>query len=262
MSFAATLRRAWPVLLSYGVFSVWGAGCLVASLALTSGGFGVSAGDMGAMVGLLVATAVGHVAGNMLGLLRLRLMVVVVVFVGLFIGASVLGVALGPVAVFLIFGVLAALGGYLGVASRLDVVAAWYPLSFAVGGAIIWVNRHGALATFESGQKHAIWDGFTMVCLSGAVFLMLVFLATRNSLALTVWQEVGRPQVGTDGGDPVTVARPGRGSLLVLFVFTAIVLGATALLSPYLFRTREAEGGDASGQGDTGKGSGNGKGQG
>ena len=61
------------------------------------------------------------------------------------------------------------------------------------------------------------------------------FLATRNSLGLTVWQEVSRPR-GPDTED-VAVARPGRGSILVLMAFTIVVLGATALISPYLFRT-------------------------
>jgi hypothetical protein len=275
-AFAATLRRAWPVLVSYGVFSVWGVGCLVASLALTSGGFGVGAGDLAAVVGIVVATAVGHVAGNLLGLLRLRLVVVVVLFTAAFVAATLSGFAVGPVAVFLVVGVLAALGGYLGVASRLDVVASWFPLSFAVGGAIVWMNRHGAVATFTGGAKHAIWDPFTLLCLSGAVFLNLVFLATRHSLSLTVWQEVGRPAgANATPEDAVAVARPGRGSLLVLLVFSVVVLGATALISPYLFRTVPGEGdgdqgtkGDGStksdndGKGDKktdGKGKGNGK---
>jgi hypothetical protein len=226
---------------------MWGVACFVASLVLTSGGFGVGAGNFLALVGILVATLVGHVAGNLLGLARLRLMVVVVIFSLGFFLASLSGVALGALALFLIVGVLAALGGYLGVASRLDVVASWFPLSFAVGGAVIWMNAHGAVATFETGQKHALWDFFTLTCLSVAVFLMLVFLATRNSLALTVWQEVSRPRVANAADDAsVTIARPGRGSFVVLFVFTIFVIGSTALLSPYLFRTAESENGDPS----------------
>jgi hypothetical protein len=270
VSVKTTLRQSWPVLVSYGVFSLWGVACFVSSLALTSGGFGVSPGDVPVVLGLIAATAAGHVGGNLLGLARLRLMPVVALFFGLFIASSLSGIVLGPIAIFLVFGVFAALGGYLGVASRLDVVAAWYPLAFAVGGAVVWMNRHGAVATFESGSKHAVWDGFTIVCLTGAVFLMLVFLATRHSLALTVWQEVGRPRAaGLDPADGIAVARPGRGSLLVLFVFTIAVLGATALISPYLFRTAEAKGGGDGGstsgqssQNGTGSGTGSGSGSG
>ncbi len=249
-AFRATLRRSWPVLLSYGLFSVWGVVCLVMSLVLTSGGFGVSPGDLGAIAGVLAATVVGHIGGNLLGLAGLRLMPVVILFFALFIGATLSGVALGPIALFLIIAVFSALGGYLGIASRLDVVAAWYPLSFCVGGAIVWMNRHGAVDTFHSGSKHAVWDGFTMLCLTGGVFLMLVFLATRHALGLTVWQEVARPRGLAVQDEQVAVARPGRGSVLVLFVFTLAVLGTTALLSPYLFRTREYEGkADGSGGG-------------
>ncbi len=248
MNLRSTLRRAWPVLLSYGVFSVWGVACLVMSLSLTSGGFGVSPGDIGVVAGLLAATAVGHVAGNLLGLAGFRLAPVAILFFVLFVVASVSGLAIGAIALFLIVALFAAVGGYLGIASRLDVVAAWYPLSFCVGGAIVWMNRHGAVSTFHSGAKHAVWDGFTMLCLTGGVFLMLVFLATRHSLGLTVWQEVARPRSAAVQDEDVAVARPGRGSLLVLFVFTLAVLGATAFVSPYLFRTKAAEGGEGKGE--------------
>jgi hypothetical protein len=235
----ATLRRSWRVLLSYGLFSVWGVSCLVASLALTSSGFGVSPGDLGVVLGVLAATVVGHVAGNLLGLAGLRLLPVMLLFLVLFLGATLSGLAIGALALFLLVAATAALGGYLGIASRLDVVASWYPLSFCVGGAVIWMNRHGAASTIHGGEKHAVWDGFTMLCLAGGVFLMLIFLATRHALGLTVWQEVARPRAGSAGApdEGVAVARPGRGSIVVLLGFTLVVLGATALVSPYLFRT-------------------------
>lgn len=259
MSLRATFRRAWPVLLSYGIFSMWGVGCLFASVVLTSGGFGVSAGDVPVLLGILAATFGGHVAGNLLGLARLRLLPVAILFTLLFFLATMSGFAIGAFAVFLVIALFAAVGGYLGIASRLDVVAAWYPLSFCVGGAIVWMNRHGAVATFNSGAKHMVWDAFTILCLVGGVFLMLVFLATRNALGLTVWQEVARTGTADAEAGTVAVARPGRGSLFVLFAFTLVILGTTALLSPYLFRTRAAEngegGGDESGEttGKTGK---------
>jgi hypothetical protein len=254
VSFRRTLRQAWPVLVAYGVFSVWGVACFVASLALTSGGFGVSPGDVGVVLGLIAATAVGQVTGNLLGLTGLRFAVVAVLFSVAFTLAAVSGLAVGAIALFLVVGVIAAWGGYLGVASRLDVVAAWFPLSFAVGGAVVWMNRHGALATFRGGAKHALWDPFTILCLGGAVFLMLVFLAARQSLGLSAWQQAGRPAAAASAPeDAVAVARPGRGSLLVLLVFSIAVLGATALLSPYLFRTGPAKDGDGGGQTDKGK---------
>lgn len=230
----ATLRRTWPVLLSYALFSMWGVSCLFVSLMLTGGGF---KGDLG-LLGVLAAAAIGHVAGNALGLAGFRLAPIVVLFTAVFIGAAASGAVVGFFAVFALVAAFAALGGYLGVASRLDVVAAWYPLAFAVGGAVHWMNHH-TLGKFATGEKHALWDPFSMVCLTGAAFLMLVFLATRHSLGLTVWQEVGRPK---GAGDPVAVARPGRGSLLVLFAFTLVILGVTALVSPYLFRTTHGDG--------------------
>lgn len=249
--FKATLRRSWPVLIAYALFSMWGVGCLLASLFLSDAKIS-SAEGLAALGGILAATAVGHVLGNLLGLAGFRLGPIVLLFFGAFIGVGAIGIGLGPIALFLLCGLFAALGGYLGIASRLDVVACWYPLAFAIGGAVTWMNHHGALATFRSGSKHALWDGFSIACLTGAVFFMLVFLATRNALGLTVWQEVGRPLGGADGDSDsqVVVARPGRGSFGVLFVFTLVVIGATALVSPYLFRTRDADGQDGSGQSD------------
>jgi hypothetical protein len=237
VSFRATVKRSWAVLVVYAVFSIWGLGCLFASLALTNVGLFGSANGVAALAGIVAATAAGHVVGNVLGLLGFRLAPIVVLFSVLFFGSLLSGVVLGAFAAFVIIGLVAMLGGYLGVASRLDVVASWYPLSFAIGGAILWMNAHKALATFQSGEKHAVWDPFTIVCLAGTVFLMLLFLATRHSLGLTVWQEVGRPA----GSSPVTVARPGRGSIVVLLLFSVFVLGATAMVAPYLFRTAQGD---------------------
>lgn len=243
-----TLRRSWPVLVSYGLFSMWGVACFVLSLVLTNGGFGVDPEDISVLAGVLGATFVGHILGNVLGLVGLRMLPVVVLFVIASTLAGLSGAVIGPVALFLFVGLFAALGGYLGIASRLDVVAAWFPLSFSVGAAMIWMNHHGALGKFQSGAKHAVWDGFSITCLSGGIFLMLVFLAMRNALGLTVWQEVARPRGPVVAEPSVSVARPGRGSLFVLFAFTLVVLGVTALVSPYLFRTVESKGGDGQGQ--------------
>ncbi|MFO0737127.1 MAG: DUF4129 domain-containing protein [Labilithrix sp.] len=266
MSVKATMRRTWPVLLSYAIFSMWGICCFTASLVLTSGGLGLEPGAWGVLGGVLAAVAVGHLLGNILGLSGFRLVPISIIFFSAFMIVSLSGVALGIIAVFLIIAVIAAYGGYLGIASRLDVVASWYPLTFCVGGAIHWMNAHRAIETFNSGAKYALWDAFTIVCLAGGVFWMLVFLATRNSLGLTVWQEVARPKAADATDDSVTVARPGRGSILVLMAFTIVALGTTALVSPYLFRTAHHDGKDGQSQqeadGKPQKGDGQGEGDG
>jgi hypothetical protein len=243
------MRRTWPVLASYAIFSMWGIGCFIASLVLTSGGLGLNPGDWGILGGVLAAVAIGHILGNILGLAGFRLVPISVIFWGAIIAATMSAAALGVFAAFLIVAVIAAYGGYLGVASRFDVFASWYPLTFCVGGAIHWMNAHRAVETFNTGAKYALWDAFTIVCLAGGVFWMLLFLATRNSLSLTVWQEVARPKMAdATSEDAVAVARPGRGSILVLMAFTLIALGTTALVSPYLFRTVDHDGKDGKGQ--------------
>lgn len=264
MSVKATMRRTWPVLASYAVFSMWGICCFIASLVLTSGGLGLNPGDWGVLGGVLAAVAIGHILGNILGLAGFRLVPISIIFWGGIIAASMSAAVLGVFAAFLIVAVIAAYGGYLGVASRFDVFASWYPLTFCVGGAIHWMNAHRAVETFNSGAKYALWDAFTIVCLAGGVFWMLLFLATRNSLSLTVWQEVARPKDASNE-DTVAVARPGRGSILVLMAFTLIALGTTALVSPYLFRTVDHDGKDGKGQeqqSETKQGEGQGEGDG
>ena len=57
MSVKATMRRTWPVLLSYAIFSMWGIGCFVTSLVMTVGGFGVDPGAWAVMGGILAAVA-------------------------------------------------------------------------------------------------------------------------------------------------------------------------------------------------------------
>jgi hypothetical protein len=270
MSVKATMRRTWPVLVSYAIFSMWGIGCFLAALVLTMGGFGIASGAWGVFAAVLGSVAVGHILGNILGLSGFRLVPITIIFFAGFMLISLSGLALGVVAVFLFIAAFAAYGGYLGIASRLDVVASWYPLAFCVGGAITWMNAHHAVATFNAGAKYALWDPFTIVCLAGGVFWMLVFLATRNALGLTVWQEVARPKMAAGASEEsVAVARPGRGSLLVLMAFTIVVLGATALVSPYLFRTTTGDkdgsqqaDGDDKGKQQQGSGQGEGDGSG
>ncbi|MBK6692720.1 MAG: DUF4129 domain-containing protein [Myxococcales bacterium] len=242
MSFKNTLRATWPVLASYGAFTGWGLLCFVASVML-AGKLGLNPGDVAALIGIVGASLTGHIVGNVLGLLRLRLAVVVTLFVALMFAATFATVTLGPLGAYLFIGFVGLLGGYLGVASRLDVVAAWFPLTLAVGAAIYWMNTQGKTATFFRGQKYALWDPFTIVCLAGAVFLMLVFLATRNALALAAWQDTSG-RADPERGTRASAARPGRGSIVVLFIFSLVLLGVTAALSPYLFRSRPAEKGE------------------
>ena len=91
MSLRSTLKRSWPVLVAHGVFSMWGIGCLGASLVLSSRGGGMTGEELGVLIGVLVATVVGHLVGSALGLAHLRLAPVIVVFTGMFIAATLSG---------------------------------------------------------------------------------------------------------------------------------------------------------------------------
>lgn len=226
---AETLRRTWPVLLSYGALSMWGVGFFVLSIVLSSGG-----GDPLALVGIIVSVLIGHVLGNVVGMLGVRGAIVLLGFAGLFVLALMSTAAIGPAAIFVIVGLFAGVGGYLGIASRLDILAGWFPLSFSVGAALVWLNsKKETLGTFESGSKHAIWDTFSLVSVAGGIVLFLLFLTTRHALALTLWQTARAAD-----GATVQNARPGRGSLFALLGFAVLLTLSNAILSPYLFRTK------------------------
>ena len=158
------LRRSWRVLLAYGAFTAWGLICLVASVFLILGEKAVPAITESlvlTIVGISGATVVGHILGNAIALLRLRMWVVLAFagVVAIAIGAA--SAALGPVTGFFVVGALAAAGGYFGVASRMDIIAAWLPLSYAMGAAIVWMNNHQRVSLWLTGAKFAVWDAVT-----------------------------------------------------------------------------------------------------
>ncbi|HEY4220334.1 MAG TPA: hypothetical protein VGO62_03310, partial [Myxococcota bacterium] len=184
-------KRSWRVLLSYGIFTAWGLGCLVASVMLTLGAQALPAVASTAALtlgGIVLATVLGHVVGNALAMLRLRLWLVALLAGFVAIGVAI-AMAAGPVGGFVLVGALAALGGYFGVASRMEIFAAWLPLTYAVGAAVLWMNTHGRVSVWLTGAKFAVWDALTFSFLSGAVLLFLVFLMSRHALALTLWRD-------------------------------------------------------------------------
>ena len=240
-------RRSWPVLAAYAAFTLWGLGCMVLSMAVDGAGVTVIAG-------VTVASLVGYVLGALLGLCGLRVTPVLVVLVTMPILTALIG--LGGITVFVALATFCALSGYLGIASRIDIAAAWGPLSYCVGGVILWINQ-GRAGAWYGNNKHAVWDAYTLIALSGGVFTMLLFLVTRNGLRLTACQQIARRAEAST----TNPAKPGRGSILALLLFSVLVLGATSLLSPYLFHTSEAqEGMRGDSQGDE-RGEGQGEGQ-
>ena len=246
---ALAFKRSGRVLLAYGAFTAWGLVCLLVSalLILDEQALPVIASSAFlSLLGIAGATIAGHLVGNLVALLRLRLWVLAVL-TGAGAVALAIGMAtLGPVGGFLVVGALAAAGGYFGVASRMEIFAAWLPLTYAVGAAVMWMNSHGKVSVWLTGAKFAVWDAVTFGFLSGAVFLFLAFLMTRHALALTLWRDAARPGASTSALSSLGVdalhAKAGRGSLAVLLVLTGVILVTTALLSPFLFRTEVIHG--------------------
>jgi len=225
------LSLVWPVLIARGAFTLWSVVALLTSI------WGNASADLHLTGAIIGGTLVGQALGNLIALLRIRLPMVMVGFLVAFIGIAATSGATGAFALWLFLIFLASLSGYLSLGSQFDMVAAFWPLSLSVGAAIVRIQNIGRVSTWTQGNKHGIWDFLSIAYLMGAIFFLLLFLATRQSLALSNWQTNSHQDARQ-----TRLARPGRGSILPVSVLTILILISTSLLSPYLFRAESRDG--------------------
>lgn len=129
-------------------------------------------------------------------------------------------------------------GGLWSLETNRALWSAWLPLVFTVGAVIAWAEDHGALATWESGNKAGIWDLASLAFFVPSVGLLLLYLVSRETHRLAMWKR-GPTAPLLPSRQERGVSRP-RVTLLglVLLAGLAIVIaGATALIAPYLWRT-------------------------
>jgi hypothetical protein len=162
----------------------------------------------------------------------------------------------------LFLGPVAMTGGLWSLETNRALWSTWLPMVYTIGAALIWLEDHGALSRFESGNKFAVWDLVGLAFFVPSVGMFLLYLVTRETHRLATWRRGPtaplRPSVEERG-----VSRP-RITLLGLVLLGALTLGvagATALIAPYLWRTGPQDG-NGNGGGDQQQEQGDGQGSG
>ncbi len=211
---------------------------------------GIDGGGIVLLVGLAATTFMGIALGQLLAFVRVRTWIVLA-FGMLCWGASFAVAALGlaglgdvaaVVAVALWLLPIALTGGLWSLETHRALWSIWLPLLYTTAAILTWSEARGTVANWFEGNKWAIWDIVTIAVLGCAVLLILVYLVARETHRLALWRRGPRaplaPSVVEKGA-----ARPRLTILsvvLLLGMATALTL-ATALLSPYLWRTGEPE---------------------
>lgn len=120
--------------------------------------------------------------------------------------------------------------------------AAWVPIVYASGTAILVAESEGKVNTWMAGDKHAVWSLFTFGVLALGIVLLLANLLSREGHRLTLWRQgTLAPLQGSvaESGD----ARP-KLSFLGWLGVGALAFGlsvGTAAIGPYLWRTAPDE---------------------
>lgn len=261
------LRAAWRPVAAYWLMLVvlFGAFCLAALVSDPGGG------TVGALLVLGLTTAAAVAVGQLLALLRVRDWVIYLFSVawwtvGLTFSAA-LGAAAGALgavvglAVFLFPFFLT--GGLWSLRTGRALFAAWVPLIYASGAAILVAEARGKVATWMAGQKWAIWDVTTFGVLVVGIVLLLAFLLAREGHRLALWR--AGPRAVLEGSSQERGAARPRLTLLGWIILCGLAFGiavGAAALAPYLWRTRPAEEGTPSEQAQDGSdGSAQGQGQ-
>jgi hypothetical protein len=237
------LKRSAPALIAHWVMTLYGVGCFILTILL----IGKTAISGTPVLYFLMSFAVGVVfwqgVGNLLGLLRVRLGLLALAWGGIIALSAYMAPAIPMFGLFFIIGAFAFPAGALALRGRAELFGSWPPLAYAIWGAVLWMNFHGKVKVWKTGAKFAVWDGYTVAILSGAVLLFLVFLVFRQALALTWWQEEGEPlKLRGARGVAKKPARPGFAGMGCVVLMAVALAAATALLAPFLFRTAPADG--------------------
>lgn len=243
----AEARAAWRPIATYWLFLVamFSAFCVAVIINDTSGGAVLALAILGGV------TAAGVATGQLFALLGLRDWVIwAFAIVWWTVGA------LSSTALMALAGTLAALaatvvillplfltGGLWSLRVGRALFAAWVPLVYASGTAIIMAEVEGKVGVWQSGDKWAVWNVFTFGVLALGIVLLLANLLSREGHRLHLWRRGAlAPLEGSvaESGD----ARPKLswlGWLGVGALAFALSLG-TAAVGPYLWRTAPDDG--------------------
>lgn len=235
--------------------------CLFAFLAFSGAVMLSSGGDLVSVVILLalgVTNFTGIVVGQILAFLRVRTWIIVLFGAAcwagsiafLAVGAAGLGEIGAVIALALWLFPIALTGGLWSLETHRALWSSWVPLLYATAAVITWSEYRGTVANWFAGDKWALWDIVSVGILGATVALLLLYLTSRETHRLALWRRGPTaplaPSVVEQGA-----SRPRLTffSMVLLIGMAAVLTVATAIVSPYLWRTGDE--GDREGQGPT-----------
>lgn len=205
--------------------------------------------DLMFLAGFGAATVGGVLLGQVCAFLRVRTWVLLAIgalmWTAFFVFLAAGGEALMEIDAFavvvvsvLFLGPVAMTGGLWSLETNRAIWATWLPMVWTVGACLTWIEKHGGVATWEAGDKAAVWDLVSLVVFVPSVGLFLLFLVTRETHRLATWKRGPtaplRPSVEERG---VSRPRVTFAGLLLLGAMGLMLAGVTAIVAPYLWRT-------------------------
>jgi hypothetical protein len=238
-----TIKEAAVPVLAYVV-------CVVFAFAAFSGAVLVSDGmDGGGLVilgALALSTFVGVAIGQLLAFLRIRTWIVMLFGAFCWIASIGFGVALASaigdagaiVALVLFLLPIALTGGLWSLETHRALWSTWLPLLYTTAAVLVWSEARGNDSAWFAGDKWAIWDVATILVLGGSVVLLLFYLVARETHRLALWRR-GPTAPLAPSRQETGAARPRLTvlSVVLLLGMAGALTIATAVVSPYLWRT-------------------------
>jgi hypothetical protein len=228
-----TLAR--PALVPYWLFTFGGLGAL--AFAVLAYERHRSSNDYGVLAVMTLGTVLGTFLGAFLALRRVRPVVLILSLVATVILAMLLERALrAPLFwVFLFSAGFSLVCGHLAPQHRFELVASFVPV-VGWGGAIMVILNNMRRASVWEESKVSAWLPVPLVLLALGSVGFVYFLGGNQGHRLAVWRSLGgslRPEARASGG----AGRRLRAPWLTFGVIGLFAFVATALISPYLWRT-------------------------
>jgi hypothetical protein len=243
--FEAALRLAWRPALSYFVFTALGSIALVVTAAYYSDGSGK---DVVLLVLGTLAGLFGVLLGQLIAILRLRaLPVFVMTVICSGIAAWLMAITDMPggeyVGVPLVFFLFAFPCGLLSLMHRWELLASFWPAVGWIGGVFLVLNEEHRVHDWEQ-DKLSAWLPVPLFFLGCFLVLWLFYLAAKQAARVEMWQALsgaaGR-RVARAAEKKTRAAALPRKNVLALLAAAGVLFLATALLSPYLWRTGKGD---------------------
>lgn len=237
--------------------------CLFAFVAFSGVVILNSGGDLGSLFILFalgLTNFTGIVVGQVLAFLRARTWLLVLfgaacwmgALAAVAVGAAGLGELAAVVALALWLFPIALTGGLWSLETHRALWSSWVPLLYATAAVITWSELRGTVSNWFAGDKWALWDIVSIGILGVTVALLLVYLVSRETHRLALWRR-GPTAPLAPSLQEKGASRPRLTffSMVVLMGMAAVLTVATAIVSPYLWRTGDEGDQEGQGQGQT-----------